>query len=1798
MSLRRTGTRKAPGGASKGPKGYDIVQQGLQVVYPDENDSKKSDIDVVFVPGLGAHPSDSWSSTTTKWNWMESEDGICATFPKARILLYMYESAWQGQLKVNQFMDNISKTLLVALRAKREKCKQRPIVFIGHSMGGLVIAKAITILNAQPELCPVMFEAISAAVFFGTPFAGAPAAAWASMYAYWAEKSNKATTSEVLDMLKPGDGALRELKDEFRRVAAKTRYKIELLCFWEEQHTDFAKMAHLPGLFGLTRRMIPKDVSEFVSQASATFEGDVDKYGLASNHRDLVKFDSAKDSRWNIVENLLKKTIHGAYSTARNRLGAARDIDWTTFMSVMDALDSARLQPARVRKGLLKNVGKSSLISNEPDYTQWLANIEIETDATEAVKVDGLWVRGPEGRGKTGAMLAALDDVESLIDKQENEAPVLFAYFLCDAGTDYCTAEDCIKSIIWQLIEKEKALATHAKDFVKEKGKNGVPKSRATPTVENLWKALQGMLADEFAGSGVYIVLSNLHLLPEDSDSTLKFLKLLSAELEGGQMVEPNRVMAKWLITGRPTYAIQNALGLDRLRVIDLEDQKFGNQYAKTLRTHARSKVDQLQVDKKYNQALAWFARSLIGERAQNTSWIDITCLQLEELPEDESDVRVRRMLEDTPKELHALLKNAWLQIFRSTGEEGENVREMLRALVLTVEEPTAAELAVLCGQNGSEHHEQEIKELIDKCKPLISIKRKVGFMNSTVKQHLIENCEALLGLSAQETSRQHGLLSLRSLAYLKDRFHFPETELPSSEDPNEDDEGSEADTATNVDSDNGDDSDAESTSDTGSDNDSDEEGYDNEWDDDKSEPDLDPEAQILEDLAVLPYMVKNWLEHGSKATIGFADDLSLDEEFWEAGSLLRRRWMVEYNRHTNEFDYIDIRGMNALHVVASLGFRQLLAALMENGHKEELDGRDERHNTPLCLASYFGHADMVEELLDNGAEINEGESESEDTPLHLAAEEGHVAVMKKLIARGASLNAFSEDSGLVLNSAISSGNLATIELLVNHGVKLSTERDDTETPLAQAASLSDVSMLEYLMKEYSDQLAPEEYSKALIAAAGAGNIEVLSKLLPFEHSDNDYQSALDEAATEGNWEVTKLLLEKRSNLSCDKAFYEAATRTDDLMVLEALWEYTNGNISADTVDRSLYQVTDDKKIDKVRLLLDRFGADANAQGDQYGNALTASAYDGTLDILKVLLDHGAKADSAEGWALQTAATEGHVDIVKELLSRGAKVDAKTENPNFQQQTALQGACEFGRDEIVDILLEHGANPNLGGGEDDYPIIAAAKYCQIDIIGKLISANADVNVVGGEDGDTALIMTAKRIANIEPLEQLLKAGAKIDATNNNGDTALIAAAAEGDNEFVNFLLAKGADVMHTNNDDMNALQAASDNDLSKETWNVLIKHISTILSGLKKRMEDGDHGVISAVGEARAVAQADNIRDCSLEEGSDRGSIMTDVTKNDHRKSFGYEQDDFKTTEKSMTHAKVADPRLSIDQSSLQYVAGPMDELRHEIDAATIFHQDDAFKRSDIHPGNMFAHQYFDDTNLPLRNNADPFTTHDPTQRAEAWQQQVDVPYDNHHLPRWSNDGQNVNISQNLDGLPQRNSMGPLRRKPAPVLHGTRNYSQGSVYSERPSSQEGVTPHQQPSSYIPYNPSNFAPTVHSSSQSPPRLPPLSSPPSYSSQPDTQSHYQSGYHGAMGASMQANQVPSGSDRYAAKPPLIQAYSSPAQIPPPLPQRVGPNTNYTTPPLRQDARPNYFGVKDTFNQAKDRLFSPYRGDDSGR
>ena len=64
---------------------------------------------------------------------------------------------------------------------------------------------------------------------------------------------------------------------------------------------------------------------------------------------------------------------------------------------------------------------------------------------------------------------------------------------------------------------------------------------------------------------------------------------------------------------------------------------------------------------------------------------------------------------------------------------------------------------------------------------------------------------------------------------------------------------------------------------------------------------------------------------------------------------------------------------------------------------KEQLDFRNEQHMTPLHVASFNGHLELVEVLVGAGANkdapLNEGA-----TPLHLASFGGHHEVMEVLV--------------------------------------------------------------------------------------------------------------------------------------------------------------------------------------------------------------------------------------------------------------------------------------------------------------------------------------------------------------------------------------------------------------------------------------------------------------------------------------------------------------------------------------------------------------------------------------------------------------------------------------------------------------------------------------------------------------------------------------------------------------------------------------------------------------------------------
>lgn len=1011
-SLERVATRRVTrsGTVRKPKKTLEDVKQGIRTLYSPEN----AEVDIVFVPGLGADPVASWKSNNNDFNWSSHKEGLQKDFPKARILLYQNESAWIGALKVKQYIHNLSTTLLHGLRSVRDKYSRRPIVFIGHSMGGLVIAKAVVIADSRRDLFPSMFEAVTGCIFFGTPFDGAPSAALASLWAVVGEKIDQTIPSKLLDLMKPGNESLRELKNDFVRLVGKLSQKIELFCFWEQHETDYTKLIDLPSwVKTVIKPLIPKNIKQVVSSESATLDG-VDPMGLACIHRDLVKFDSFQDERYQLVRSPLKRIINGAQVVVKNRFNSTRNIDHKTITEVMDALEGGSV--SRKRKDLGTVYAASSWLTKEKEYGDWLSmarNDDASPIENKSQRGECLWIRGPRGRGKTNNMIAAVDGIENMIrETPTGQAPVLIAYFFCEPNPDFCTAEDLLKSLLWQLIKQQGMLAPYAKHFVKKKGKDESSKTSPQLTVENMWQVLQEMLADEFIGRGVYFLINNLHALPEKADATVKLMGLLKSEVETPSTEEQKRVPVRWLFTSRKNDGIFEALKSESVSIIDLENEKYEDQVHQGLRKHATTKVSALREEKKYNSAVTYFASSLIGGRAQNTQWIDLACVHLNELPQNESELRVRQTLEAMPQDLKMFLEQAWLQIFNNNPQDVEKIKEMLRALVLTFEDPTESELSVLTGLDTKdelvdkaidvdipkklEKADGEVRQLADKCKPLLVVTKraaekgttekeiKICFMNAVVKEHLLDNAAKLLGLSKDAIERNHGVLALRSFSHLMEGLAFPEpeeiteisedhiTHEDSSSHKEEEEEGNFfgglfGDEDNNGEQNSEDDSDSDSEDSSDSDEDSDSE-Y-NDWDEEESECGCtscqkrssikDAEAKKVNEAA-LPYMVKHWLHHASRATM-IADVISLEVEFWQQKSRVRRRWLLRYADLTGAFENFqdpDLDGdLTALHVAASVGFTELVAALIKNGHQEEVYLRDVLFNSPVCLDEFVANA-------------------------------------------------------------------------------------------------------------------------------------------------------------------------------------------------------------------------------------------------------------------------------------------------------------------------------------------------------------------------------------------------------------------------------------------------------------------------------------------------------------------------------------------------------------------------------------------------------------------------------------------------------------------------------------------------------------------------------------------------------------------------------------------------------------------------------------------------------------------------
>ncbi|KAJ9602285.1 hypothetical protein H2200_013140 [Cladophialophora chaetospira] len=167
------------------------------------------------------------------------------------------------------------------------------------------------------------------------------------------------------------------------------------------------------------------------------------------------------------------------------------------------------------------------------------------------------------------------------------------------------------------------------------------------------------------------------------------------------------------------------------------------------------------------------------------------------------------------------------------------------------------------------------------------------------------------------------------------------------------------------------------------------------------------------------------------------------------------------------------------------------------------------------------------------------------------------------------------------------------------------------------------------------------------------------------------------------------------------------------------------------------------------------------------------------------------------------AAQTGSVEDIETLLEAGEGIE-ECHRPTGRNAMAVAAHC--GNEEVVELLLRHGANIHGKDYNDCTPLHLAASRGHIRVLRLLLQENASLED-RGPDEKTALRLSCDN-GHLDAAEVLLAHGAKVNARDKSNLTSLHGAAKRGDPDIVAILAKYGADLRAKDAHFMDALHHA------------------------------------------------------------------------------------------------------------------------------------------------------------------------------------------------------------------------------------------------------------------------------------------------------------------------------------------------------------------------------------------------------
>lgn len=503
----------------------------------------------------------------------------------------------------------------------------------------------------------------------------------------------------------------------------------------------------------------------------------------------------------------------------------------------------------------------------------------------------------------------------------------------------------------------------------------------------------------------------------------------------------------------------------------------------------------------------------------------------------------------------------------------------------------------------------------------------------------------------------------------------------------------------------------------------------------------------------------------------------------------------------------------------ARTGDREAVRALLKKG--ADVNAALGDGVTALHWAARHGDVELTNLLLLAGGNAQAATRSGRYTPLHLAAERGSAATVSALLKAGAVANAATSTGATPLMMASAGGDTATIAALLDGGAEANAaETFRGQTPLMWAAATSRVEAVKLLVSRGAD---PNKGTKVLDFAA-----------LSRDGSDPDGRN-LPKASAGRNTTPTTGQGSARAETPAQRKVMMPG-RDRNYLINELV--YAQGGFAP------IHYAAREGHLDVATALLD-VGVDVNTPtGGDRSSPLLVAVVNGQFDMGALLLERGADPNLVMEngasplyaainvqWAAKAAYPQprAHLDqqtsylqFMRMLLDKGADPNARVNKKvwyseyNFDQSGVDEiGATAFWRAayaadvDAMKLLVEYGADPNIPTvkppGRPQTGDVAAREIKDVSGIAPIpVGGHAvpPILAASGAGYGEGFAANSRRhaphgmLAAVKYLVEEL--GADPNARDHEGNSVLHNAAARGDNEMIEFLVAKGADVTVVN----------------------------------------------------------------------------------------------------------------------------------------------------------------------------------------------------------------------------------------------------------------------------------------------------------------------------------------------------------------------------------------------------------------